>query len=59
MFYYMFGKYMGIFFVKMKSDDGEEEVYFEKFGNVGKYWNFFELNFDLKLGLKVNVDYGE
>lgn len=59
MFYHMLGKHMGTLLVKTKSDDGEEEVHFEKSGNVGKYWNLLELNLDLKPGSKVNVDHGK
>lgn len=59
MFYHMLGKHMGTLLVKTKTDDGEEEVHFEKSGNVGKNWNHLELIFDLKPGSKVNVDHGE
>lgn len=61
MFYHMLGKHVGTLLVKTKTDDGEEEVHFEKSGNVGKNWNRLELNLDLKPGSKVNVDhaYGE
>lgn len=59
MFYHMLGKHVGTLLVKTKSDDDEEEVHFEKSGNVGKNWNRLELNLDLKPGSKVNVDHGE
>lgn len=59
MFYHMLGEHMGTLHVKTKTDDGEEEVHFEKSGNVGKNWNHLELIFDLKPGSKVNVDHGE
>lgn len=58
MFYHMLGKHVGTLLVKTKSDD-DEEVHFEKSGNVGKNWNRLELNLDLKPGSKVNVDHGE
>lgn len=56
MFYHMLGKHMGTLLVKTKTDDGEEEVHFEKSGNVGKYWNFLELNLDLKPGSKILIE---
>lgn len=59
MFYHMLGKHVGTLLVKTKSDDDEEEVHFEKSGNVRKNWNRLELNLDLKPGSKVNVDHGE
>lgn len=59
MFYHMLGEHMGTLLVKTKTDDGEEEVHFEKSGNVGKNWNRLELNLDLKPASKVNVDHGE
>uniref|UniRef100_K1PII8 MAM domain-containing glycosylphosphatidylinositol anchor protein 2 n=1 Tax=Magallana gigas TaxID=29159 RepID=K1PII8_MAGGI len=56
MFYHMLGEHMGTLHVKTKTDDGEEEVHFEKSGNVGKNWNRLELNLDLKPGSKILIE---
>lgn len=56
MFYHMLGEHMGTLLVKTKTDDGEEEVHFEKSGNVGKNWNRLELNLDLKPGSKILIE---
>lgn len=58
MFSHMLGKQMGTLLVKTKSDNGKEEVHFEKSGNVGENWNRLELDLDLKSNSKVNVDHG-
>lgn len=56
MFYHMLGKQMGTLLVKTKSDNGKEEVHFEKSGNVGENWNRLELDLDLKSNSKILIE---